>query len=127
MQSKVEALSKPRREKSTTKDKLIGIQVINGDGNLIGTIKDVGFAVGKPGVSLIVEGKNGETQDVTWENIQGAADYVVLKPTTQAAASPLPAAQPAQTTQTLCPTCGQPLTYIKEYQRWYCYKEGKYV
>ena len=26
-----------------------------------------------------------------------------------------------------CPTCGSPLTYIEQYQRWYCYNEGKYV
>ena len=27
----------------------------------------------------------------------------------------------------LCPTCGKPLTYIKQYKRWYCYNCGKYV
>ena len=26
-----------------------------------------------------------------------------------------------------CPTCGEPLSYIQQYQRWYCYKEKKYV
>ena len=26
----------------------------------------------------------------------------------------------------ICPTCGNPLTYIQQYQRWYCYKEQKY-
>jgi hypothetical protein len=26
-----------------------------------------------------------------------------------------------------CPTCGGPLTYIDQYQRWYCYKCKKYV
>ncbi len=26
-----------------------------------------------------------------------------------------------------CPTCGNPLTYIPQYQRWYCYHEKKYV
>ena len=27
----------------------------------------------------------------------------------------------------ICPTCGQPLSYIEQYQRWYCYKDQKYV
>jgi hypothetical protein len=27
----------------------------------------------------------------------------------------------------LCPSCGQPLTYIAQYQRWYCYNEQIYV
>jgi len=26
-----------------------------------------------------------------------------------------------------CPTCGGPLTYIQQYQRWYCYKCQKYA
>ena len=120
-------MSRPQKEKSTTKDKLIGMQVINGDGNLIGTVKDVGFAVGKTGISLVVEGKDGETQDVAWENIQAAGDFVILKSTPKAVAPQFPAAQPAQAAQPLCPTCSQPLTYVQQYQRWYCYNEKKYV
>jgi len=27
----------------------------------------------------------------------------------------------------VCPTCGGPLTYIEQYQRWYCYKCKKYT
>ena len=27
----------------------------------------------------------------------------------------------------VCPTCGAPLRYIQQYQRWYCDKEKKYV
>jgi hypothetical protein len=27
----------------------------------------------------------------------------------------------------LCPTCGNPLRYIQEYQRWYCDREQRYV
>jgi hypothetical protein len=26
-----------------------------------------------------------------------------------------------------CPTCGQPLTYVQQYQRWYCQNCQKYV
>ena len=29
--------------------------------------------------------------------------------------------------QSMCPTCGQPLTYIQQYNRWYCSAEQKYV
>ena len=43
---------------------------------------------------------------------------------TQAAPSaPIPSPPPPAPT---CPTCGGPLTYIQQYQRWYCYKEQKY-
>ena len=35
--------------------------------------------------------------------------------------------RPKQSTQRLCPTCNQPLTWIPQYKRWYCYNEKKYV
>jgi hypothetical protein len=38
----------------------------------------------------------------------------------------IPPPPPAPTAQT-CPTCGGPLRYIQQYQRWYCDKEKKYV
>jgi len=34
---------------------------------------------------------------------------------------------PPPGTATTCPTCGGPLRYIQQYQRWYCDKEQKYV
>jgi sporulation protein YlmC with PRC-barrel domain len=136
----VEHLSKPQKEKNITKDKLVGMKVINGDGKLVGTVKDVGFIVGKPGISLSIDGINGETLDVSWENIQGADDFVVLKPNTQEVIDPSamqqvqsvapvqaqPVQQAAQN-QAVCPTCKGPLTYIPQYQRWYCYKCQKYA
>lgn len=27
----------------------------------------------------------------------------------------------------LCPTCGKPLTFIDQYQRWYCYNCARYI
>lgn len=114
-------MSKPQKEKSVTKDKLIGIKIIDGDGNLVGAVKDVAFTVGKAGISLSVENKSGENQDVPWEEIQAAGDFIILKP-----AKPAPA-QPPQETSQVCPTCKGSLSYIKEYQRWYCYKCQKYA
>jgi hypothetical protein len=37
---------------------------------------------------------------------------------------PPPGASGAQAT---CPICGGPLTFIPQYQRWYCYKDKKYI
>jgi hypothetical protein len=37
-----------------------------------------------------------------------------------------PPPPPGQVAQT-CPTCGSPLRYIEQYQRWYCDQEKKYV
>lgn len=134
---KVVVLSKSQKDKTLTKDKLIGMKVINADGKLVGTVKDVGFTVGKVGIFLNVEDEEGEIQDIPWENIQGAADFVVLKPATARVAESVPTVQTAQpvqqvqqashTQQAVCPTCRNPLSYIQQYQRWYCYTCKKYV
>jgi sporulation protein YlmC with PRC-barrel domain len=141
-------LSKSQNEGNVSKSKLIGKSVVDQEGNLVGTVKDVGFAGGKQGISLVVENKNGESQDIAWDTIQGAADFVILKPAQQSASSPQMQAQPvqqyAQPVQTvqsqvtqpvqqtqsatpLCPICHTPLTWIPQYKRWYCYKDQKYA
>lgn len=117
-------MSKQDKEKrAMTKDRLIGMQVIDSEGNESGTVQDIAFTVGKVGMTLIVETKKGETREVPWEDIQAAGDFVILKPPT-GQTQPF-GAQPAQAPT--CPTCGGPLTYIQQYQRWYCYKDKKYV
>jgi sporulation protein YlmC with PRC-barrel domain len=124
-------------DKPLTRDALVSMQVIDAKGRLLGKVKDVAFAIGKNGISLTVEGDTGEIKNVAWEEVQAASDYIILKPTTQVAyqqsyqsqqqtAQPVQAAQPAQS-QPLCPTCGKPLTWIPQYQRWYCYNDKKYV
>ena len=126
-----------KTEKTVTKDALVGMQVIDAEGRMVGNVKDVAFTVGKVGISLNVETKKGDTRNVSWEEIQAAGDYVILKPSpaveeitaapVQPAAATQAAAKPGTTTTPTCPTCNNPLTYISQYQRWYCYKDQKYV
>ena len=111
-------MSKP--EKSVTKDMLMGLTVVDADGHSIGTVKDVAFVVGKMGLSLYVEAKKGDSRNVSWNEVQAVGDFVVLKP------APTQMLQP-QTTMRTCPTCGGPLRYIEQYQRWWCDKDRKYV
>jgi sporulation protein YlmC with PRC-barrel domain len=129
-------MSKEKVEKKAmTKDRLIGMQVIDSEGNDAGTVQDMAFTVGKTGMTLIVETKKGETREVPWEEIQAAGDYVLLKPRaaqpqtfqSQVFGPQTTAQQPQQSQTPICPTCGGPLTYIAQYQRWYCYKDKKYV
>jgi sporulation protein YlmC with PRC-barrel domain len=124
-------LAKSQKEKSVTKDRLVGMTVIDSEGNIVGTVKDVGFTVGRAGISLSVEDKEGDIRDFAWDSIQGAGDFVLLKPSAAQpsfAAQPVQAAQQAaQPAQPLCPTCGRPLTFVQQYQRWYCYNDKKYV
>ena len=126
-----------KTDKPLTRDALVSMQVIDAKGRLIGKVKDVAFAVGKMGIALTVENEDGETQNVNWEEVQAAADFIILKPQTVQQSTYQPqqqqpvqtVTQPAQqqSTQPLCPTCSRPLTWIPQYQRWYCYNDKKYV
>ena len=69
-----------KQEKALTKDRLIGMQVIDSEGNNAGAIKDIAFTVGKMGMTLIVHTEGGQEVEVPWEQIQAAGDYVLLKP-----------------------------------------------
>lgn len=109
-----------KQEKAVTKDMLVGLQVVDAEGRAVGTVKDVAFVVGKMGLSLYVEGKKGEGRNITWEEVQAVGDFVVLKPAQAQVQQPQ---IPAQT----CPTCGGPLRYIEQYQRWWCDRDKKYV
>jgi len=107
-----------KQEKAVTKDMLVGMQVIDAEGRLLGTVKDVSFMVGRMGISLYVESKKGESRNITWEEVQGVGDFIVLKPEQP---------QEPQPTQQICPICRGPLAYVPQYQRWYCYKCKKYA
>jgi sporulation protein YlmC with PRC-barrel domain len=114
-----------KTDKPLTREALVSMEVIDGKGRSVGKVKDIAFSIGKMGMSLIVEDAKGDTQHIAWEDVQAAADYIILKPVAQQAQ----VAQAAQqsSSQPMCPTCGKPLTWIPQYQRWYCYNDKKYV
>jgi sporulation protein YlmC with PRC-barrel domain len=118
-----------KTDRPLTRDALVSMQVIDSKGRLIGKVKDLSFEIGKAGIALSVESDDGMLRTVSWDDVQGAHDFIVLKPQTQAQFQAVQTQQPAQaqTAQTLCPTCGKPLSWIDQYKRWYCYNEKKYV
>ena len=131
-----------KSDKPLTREALISMQVIDAKGRAIGKVKDITFTVGKTTFSLLVENENGETQNIAWENIQAALDFIILKPVekstslmpevqSQAATKPMPDVQSQASTKPkgrpLCPTCQRQLTWIPQYKRWYCYHDKKYV
>jgi len=122
-------MSQQSREKSVTRERLIGMQVIDGDGCLMGTVRDISFTIGKMGILLYVEGKDGSAKEVPWEDVQAVGDFVILKarPTQVTETQVAQPVQPAAQAQPICPTCRGPLTWIPQYQRWYCYKCKKYA
>ena len=143
-----------KTNKPLTRDALVSMQVIDAKGRLVGKVKDIAFAVGKTGIALSVENEAGEIQHIPWEDVQAASDFILLKAVPQSTSQqkqqqPVQTSslseeekvfgpyeqqqQPVQTdvqeqsTQPLCPTCNQPLTWIPQYKRWYCYNDKKYV
>jgi hypothetical protein len=84
-----------------------------------------GFAQ-KPVHSYILG--SGWSKNEDWVNAINSAITAMRtnKTTAQPSIYPPPPPPPPQAIP-MCPTCGNPLTYIQQYQRWYCYKEQKYV
>lgn len=122
-------MSQQSGEKSVTRERLIGMQVIDGEGYLVGTVKDISFTIGKMDILLRIEGKDGATKEIPWGDVQAVGDFVLLRPRPTQTVE-VQQAQPVQVqTQEapICPTCKRPLTWIQQYQRWYCYKCRKYV
>ena len=132
-----------KTDKPLTRDSIVAMQVIDQKGRLVGKVKDMSLAVGKSGISLKVENESGEMQTISWDDVQAASDYILLKPVQAPAVieQEKVVEQPRehmqektsepevkkQSTQPLCPTCGKPLKWIPKYQRWYCYNDKKYV
>jgi sporulation protein YlmC with PRC-barrel domain len=133
-----------KQKKTLTKGGLIGMQVIDGEGNSRGTVQDVTVTVGETEMTLIVASKEGQTSEVAWDDIQAAGEFVILKAKSdeaqisgaqsrkksdeaQISGAQSRTQQPVQAQSQICPTCGGPLTFIPKYNRWYCYKDKKYV
>ena len=110
-----------KTNKPLTSVELVSMQVVDADGRFVGTVKQVFLQAGKSEYTLSVESTDGETQTIEWDAIQGAADYVLLKPVEQS----IPLSP--QSVKPVCPTCGKPLKWISQYQRWYCKNDQKYV
>ena len=59
-----------------------------------------------------------------WVQAPDVREFFGLPPAYPAYPSSAPATAPPSPA---CPTCGQPLTYVQQYQGWYCDREQKYV
>ncbi len=73
-----------------------------------------------------------------YETVASACQTFLSPKPKQTTRSPKARSKPSTATTTLappppppptytCPTCGEPLTYIQQYNRWYCFKDKKYA
>ncbi|RLE85904.1 MAG: hypothetical protein DRJ39_00795 [Thermoprotei archaeon] len=138
---------------AVSRSQLMGKQVYNPDGELVGEVVDVSFTIGEVKIVLIVKGKWGGEIDIPWENVMAAKDIVILKEPVEIPKVPevtsavTPTSTPAAPVEEkkkkgfklpllkkeepeeakICPFCGKPATWISQYKRWYCYNCQKYI
>jgi sporulation protein YlmC with PRC-barrel domain len=108
-----------------TRDSIMGMEVIDAKAHRIGKVQDIALSVGRSGLSLFIQDENdGEDRTIAWESVQAAGDYILLKPEREVDHDEVEV--PSESDH-LCPSCGEALTYVKQYDRWYCYKDKKYA
>ena len=131
-----------KTDKPLTRGALVSMQVIDANGGLVGKVKDITFGNENTGVLLLVENEAGKAQNICWIDVEAVSDFIVLKsvpervssveekvlvPSEQLQQKPVETVVQKQSNKPVCPTCGKPLRWIPEYERWYCNKDKKYV
>jgi sporulation protein YlmC with PRC-barrel domain len=108
-----------------TRDSIVGMEVIDAKARRVGKVQDIALSVGQSGLSLFVQDdNNGEGRTIAWETVQAAGDYILLKPEKE---TPETKSVNPDGADHLRPHCGGNLTYVQQYDRWYCYKDKKYA
>jgi len=96
-------------EKAVPREKLIGMQVIDTRGAIVGSVKDVSITVAKGDISLVLSTKWRTEIEVPWRDVQAVEDVILLsKPIERPPAPPTVPAQPQVTqgpSQISCPRC----------------------
>lgn len=67
-------------KRALTRETILGMQVINSEGNIIGKVKELSLVVGEPDQALIIEGKEGEETIIRWSEVAAVGDVVLVKP-----------------------------------------------
>ncbi len=121
------------------------LKVYNPDGSYVGQIVDVSFEIGGNRVGLLVKVDANNTVEIGMDKVKGARDIVILADQIDVARAKVqtpqvaleskgtqPRAEPKELMKdaqgkVVCPTCGKRASWIKEYNRWYCYNDKKYL
>lgn len=102
-----------RQNEPLTKDRIVGMQVVDAGGYFIGKVKDISLCVGEMDQALVIETGEGGEEIHRWSEVAGAGDLILLKPsapeqvvvpTQSPAPAPEPPATPAGPRH--CGSCG---------------------
>jgi sporulation protein YlmC with PRC-barrel domain len=115
--------------KYLSRDKIVGKQVIDSNGVIMGTIKEIAFDLPGGKMSITVTDEKGKDTEITSDDISALGDVMLLKapqmsvtieapqkPSTLTKAAPAPSA----TSSGPCPNCG----YQNETESRFCIKCG---
>lgn len=104
---------KPEGKRFIKRGEVVGKQVVEKRGYIIGSVKDLSFTLTAGGVELaITVDSGGKEISIPWEEIQAIGDVVILKtehekpPSPPLAAAPTPTPLPSVGLERVCPYCG---------------------
>ena len=115
-----------------SRDKIVGKQVIDSNGMMLGTIKDIAFDLAQSKMAVTIADEKGKETEVSSDDVSAVGDVVLLKRPREAEAvevprRPSPSTKPAPsptakapTSPGLCPNCG----YQNEPASRFCIKCG---
>lgn len=89
------------------REKLVGMQVVDTTGSIIGSVKDLAVTVGEGRIALIVTTSAGSETEISWKDVQAVKDVVLLAKSVETppiAVSVLQ--QPSRATEVSCFRCG---------------------
>jgi sporulation protein YlmC with PRC-barrel domain len=89
----------PKARRTLTREKILGMQVINHEGYKVGTVKDVSLVVGSPDQALIIDDGNGKETEVLWSEISAAGDVILLRQKEEKSIN-------TKSSPEICPSCG---------------------
>ena len=55
------------------------MQVIDGEGYLLGKVKNLSLIVGESDQVLVIEDENGKETEIRWNLVAAAGDYILIK------------------------------------------------
>ena len=80
-----------RQNQPLTKDRIVGMQVVDADGYFVGKVRDISLCVGEMDQALVIETVDGVEEIRRWSEVAGAGDLILLRPS-----DPEPRVVPAQ-------------------------------
>jgi sporulation protein YlmC with PRC-barrel domain len=90
---------------------IIGLQVIDTRGSMIGNVKDISVDFEGKSISFRITAKNSTELDFSWDDVQSVEDVVLLKKEVDLPAPPADHASNTSSPSTvqpliICPSCG---------------------